>query len=80
MVSRTAPEVRAADVKVLAKANRHYQVREADLPLSCPMPDMPLWDSHPRIWLPLAEAGGSAQCTYCGTRFERVCEARDNGA
>jgi uncharacterized Zn-finger protein len=37
-------------------AEHHYKVTAADLPLSCPMPGMHLWNSHPRVYLP-ADAG-----------------------
>ncbi len=46
----------------------HYEVYEADLPLSCPMPDMSLWNSHPRVFLPV-EQTGEAMCPYCGASF-----------
>ena len=44
------------------------EVTEADLPLHCPNPAMPLWSSHPRVFLDLAEQG-EAMCPYCGTRY-----------
>lgn len=57
----------------LAAANteRRYLVHEQDLPLSCPMPGMHLWNSHPRVYLPI-EAQGEAACPYCGARYELV--------
>ncbi|WP_025771364.1 zinc-finger domain-containing protein [Thioalkalivibrio sp. HK1] len=45
-----------------------YKVSRADLPLSCPMPGMPVWNSHPKVYLPI-EGSGSAQCPYCGAHF-----------
>ena len=39
-----------------------------DLPLHCPLPDMSLWNSHPRVYLPIEETG-EAKCPYCGTEF-----------
>jgi len=38
------------------------------LPLHCPTPAMSLWDSHPRVFLPIEETGRVA-CPYCGTQF-----------
>ncbi len=38
------------------------------LPLHCPTPDMNLWDSHPRVFLPIKETG-RVSCPYCGTQF-----------
>jgi uncharacterized Zn-finger protein len=51
-----------------ANASRVYEVEESDLPLSCPMPQMTLWNSHPRVYLPIEETG-SAKCPYCGAEF-----------
>lgn len=51
-----------------ANASRIYEVEESDLPLSCPMPEMTLWNSHPRVYLPIEETG-SAKCPYCGAEF-----------
>jgi uncharacterized Zn-finger protein len=52
-------------------------VSRSDLPLSCPTPAMKLWNSHPRVYLPI-EATGSAKCPYCGAVFELV-EAAGEG-
>jgi uncharacterized Zn-finger protein len=38
------------------------------LPLRCPLPSQQLWDSHPRVFLPI-EKTGEALCPYCGTRY-----------
>lgn len=51
-----------------ANTRQEVEVTRAQLPLSCPMPDEKLWNSHPRVYLPI-EATGSAQCPYCGTRY-----------
>jgi len=45
-----------------------YEVGEKDLPLHCPMPDSSLWDSHPRVFLPI-EDSGEAKCPYCGAVY-----------
>ena len=47
---------------------QHYAITLKDLPLHCPLPDMSLWDSHPRVYLPI-EKTGKAKCPYCGTEF-----------
>ena len=44
------------------------EVRPEALPVFCPNPKMPLWSSHPRIYLDIAETG-EAMCPYCGTRY-----------
>lgn len=51
-----------------ANTERRYEVSRSDLPLSCPLPDMALWNSHPRVYLPV-EATGEAVCPYCGAHF-----------
>ncbi len=50
-------------------AQHRYEVTAADLPLACPMPGMYLWNSHPRVYLPIEEDGGSAMCPYCSAEF-----------
>ena len=39
-----------------------------DLPLYCPNPAMPLWSSHPRVYLEM-NLHGEAKCPYCGTLY-----------
>lgn len=39
-----------------------------DLPLSCPMPHMAVWDAHPRVYLPIEETG-EAICPYCSAKY-----------
>jgi uncharacterized Zn-finger protein len=45
-----------------------YQIDSSALPLHCPMPEMSLWNSHPRVFLPIEETG-QAKCPYCGAEF-----------
>jgi len=52
-------------------AENQYTVGESDLPLSCPMPGMSLWNSHPRVYLPI-EDSGRARCPYCGAEYTLV--------
>ena len=51
-----------------ANAEHRYTVRTRDLPLSCPMPGMYLWNSHPKVFLPIHETG-EAKCPYCGAEY-----------
>ena len=51
-----------------ACTRRLYEVTRADLPLSCPMKEMRLWDAHPRVYLPI-EKTGRAICPYCDAEF-----------
>jgi uncharacterized Zn-finger protein len=55
--------------KEIANAARQYKITSAELPLCCPMPDMRLWDSHPRVYLPIEEAGGRVRCPYCSAEY-----------
>jgi len=38
----------SAQASIPANAQNRYEVSIEDLPLSCPMPAMSLWNSHPR--------------------------------
>ncbi|KAF1690737.1 zinc-finger domain-containing protein [Pseudoxanthomonas koreensis] len=56
-----------------ANAEKRYTVHRGDLPLSCPTPEMALWNSHPRVYLPIQdEPGLQAQCPYCGAIYQLV--------
>jgi uncharacterized Zn-finger protein len=64
-----------ADEDLIApNAQNCYQVSGDDLPLHCPMPGMYLWNSHPKVFLPI-EATGEAKCPYCGASYELLAEA-----
>ena len=60
--------VAAANTLIEANAKNLYEVGQADLPLHCPMDGMSLWDSHPRVYLPIEETG-KAKCPYCGADY-----------
>jgi len=45
-----------------------YEISRKDLPLSCPMPDMSLWNSHPRVYLDIT-THGEVICPYCSALF-----------
>ena len=51
-----------------------YAVTASDLPLSCPMAGMAVWDAHPKIYLPI-EKSGKECCPYCGAVY--VLEGMD---
>ena len=63
----TLPSIAPAQQSA-ANTERRYEVDRRDLPLSCPGPAMALWNSHPRVYLPI-EATGSATCPYCGALY-----------
>jgi uncharacterized Zn-finger protein len=52
----------------LPNAQREVTLGPADLPLHCPRPDQSLWNSHPRVYLPIAP-GQRVRCPYCGTLY-----------
>ena len=62
-------ETAAGGQKLLQpNAKQQYEVASADLPLACPMPGMHLWNSHPRVFLPI-EKTGWAKCPYCSAEY-----------
>jgi uncharacterized Zn-finger protein len=62
-------QTRPATSPLLApNAQNSYEVTAEDLPLCCPMPQMQLWNSHPRVYLAI-EKTGTAKCPYCGADF-----------
>ncbi len=52
----------------MPNAQNRYEVTRADLPLHCPMDSMSLWNSHPRVYLPIEDTG-KAKCPYCGADY-----------
>ena len=60
----------AQELRLPANAQNRYRVSHADLPLSCPMPAMALWNSHPKVYLAIEEQAGKAKCPYCGAEYE----------
>jgi uncharacterized Zn-finger protein len=56
------------DAKIEPNAENRYEITRADLPLHCPMKNMSLWNSHPRVYLPIDETG-EEQCPYCGAVY-----------
>ena len=64
-----APKAGTVDQNLIpANAQNRYGVRASDLPLSCPMPAMFLWNSHPKVFIPVEDAG-EAKCPYCGAVY-----------
>lgn len=60
-MSTSAPEAKAV-----------VEVGAADLHgpgvVFCPNPKMPLWSTHPKVFLDVASTG-EARCPYCGTTY-----------
>lgn len=61
----------AVSNQVMPNTQTTYEVSRADLPVSCPLPNMMVWNSHPKVYLPI-EATGKAKCPYCGANFVLV--------
>jgi uncharacterized Zn-finger protein len=54
------------------------EVGAQDLPLHCPLPSQKLWNTHPRVYLPV-ESLGEARCPYCGTLYRLAGGAAPGG-
>jgi uncharacterized Zn-finger protein len=52
-------------------AERVYNIARSELPLHCPLPSMYLWNSHPKVYLPI-EVTGEAKCPYCSSTYRLV--------
>ncbi|MDB5840343.1 MAG: zinc-finger protein [Herminiimonas sp.] len=50
------------------KPTAAVEIDGKDLPAFCPNPAMPIWSSHPRVFLDMA-ANGEGKCPYCGTVY-----------
>lgn len=61
-------KVNASTKPLQSNAVKRYEITKKDLPLHCPMPSMTLWNSHPRVYLPIEETGEAA-CPYCGAVY-----------
>jgi uncharacterized Zn-finger protein len=44
------------------------EISASQLPLHCPTTEQAVWNTHPRVFLPIEEEG-EALCPYCGTRY-----------
>jgi len=64
----TSQAIEANEEQIPANAKNRYEITKADLPLNCPMDNMSLWNSHPKVYLPI-EKTGHAKCPYCGADY-----------
>ena len=60
--------------KVIANAQNRYEITAKELPLCCPSKRMNERDSHPRVYLAIAETG-HAICPYCDAEYVLVDSA-----
>ena len=47
------------------------EVESSDLPISCPLPGDPVWNMHPRVYIPLHQTD-QYKCPYCSHLFKLV--------
>ena len=52
-------------------AESRYEITRVDLPLSCPIPDIAVWNSQPKVYRPVEETG-EAKCPYCAAEFRLI--------
>lgn len=62
-----------------SKSPAVIEVTKDELPMHCPTPGAELWDSHPRVFIPLEDAP-EASCSYCGNVFKLVENKGDSTA
>jgi uncharacterized Zn-finger protein len=48
--------------------SKPVELDSKDLPAHCPNDAMPIWSSHPRVFLEFAD-NGEARCPYCSTIY-----------
>jgi uncharacterized Zn-finger protein len=64
----------AADQKAFNTPNAKsaVEVKTSDLPIHCPVEGSSLWNSHPRVYIAVAENDGESRCPYCGTIYKLI--------
>ena len=62
------PRTASSEGLIEPNSENSYKVTRGDLPLSCPMPGMYLWNSHPKVYLPV-EKTGETKCPYCSASY-----------
>jgi uncharacterized Zn-finger protein len=57
----------------MQKKTMPVEVLTADLQgpgvIACPNPKMPLWSTHPKVFIDLTRSG-QGQCAYCSTVYQ----------
>jgi len=67
-IPSAASDHRPGSVAPAAQSSSVVELSASDLPAYCPNAKMPLWSSHPKIFLDVVN-GTEAMCPYCGTRY-----------
>lgn len=65
---KTTKNLESGSTQEVCCNERRVDITLADLPLSCPPRNLPVWNGHPRVYLPLEEPGEMI-CPYCSTRY-----------
>lgn len=47
---------------------KSVEITAKDLPLHCPLASQKLWNTHPRVFLPIEDTG-EYRCPYCSTLY-----------
>ncbi|HSH84089.1 MAG TPA: zinc-finger domain-containing protein [Guyparkeria sp.] len=53
-------------------AENLIEVTQADLPVYCPREGEALWNSHPRVYIPLEQKGDQTRCIYCSAVYRLI--------
>ena len=48
--------------------NTTIHINLNQLPLHCPLPEINLWNQHPKVYLPI-DTFKKVKCPYCGTEY-----------
>ncbi len=55
----------------LSNDKKFCEIKQENLPLYCPPSGNSLWNSHPRVYLPIENSPtGKVKCPYCGTDYQ----------
>lgn len=65
------PETAKQDGLATPNKDVRIEVTNSALPVHCPLEGSSLWNSHPRVFIPV-EKTGSAKCPYCGAEYVLV--------
>jgi uncharacterized Zn-finger protein len=57
---------------------KFVEITAGELPLHCPLPSQKLWNTHPRVYLPI-EKTRESRCPYCGTLYRLVGDVGPGG-
>ncbi|MDF3034797.1 MAG: hypothetical protein K0S28_71 [Paucimonas sp.] len=53
----------------MSETTQAVELDGKDLPAYCPNPAMPIWSTHPRVFLDVSH-GDEVKCPYCSTVYK----------